>query len=184
MNNIELGKKIREIRISKKMTQSDVAGSFITRNMLSLIENGTATPSIRTLEYIAGVLEIPVEVLVSGYSVTDMSADYSAADKAFLANAAECIGVLTKAKSCYLAGLYNETIELLLPASAEDSPIYDEACSMLARSYYALADTAFKEGNYEQSTEYANKSVIFADDGIYASDELMMKAYKMLKTVQ
>lgn len=55
MDSIELGKRIREARLSKKMTQSEVVGTFITRNMLSQIESGTATPSFKTLEYLSGV---------------------------------------------------------------------------------------------------------------------------------
>ena len=50
MNAAELGRRIKEARIAKKMTQSQVVGTFITRNMLSQIENGNALPSITTLE--------------------------------------------------------------------------------------------------------------------------------------
>ena len=65
MNNTLLGKKLKEARLAKKMTQSDVVGGYITRNMLSQIESGCACPSIRTLEYLSGVLEIPMSELVS-----------------------------------------------------------------------------------------------------------------------
>ena len=65
MNNIELGKRLKEARLSKKMTQSDVVGTFITRNMLSQIESGAASPSLRTLEYLANTLELPIHYLVS-----------------------------------------------------------------------------------------------------------------------
>ncbi|MCL2076961.1 MAG: helix-turn-helix domain-containing protein [Oscillospiraceae bacterium] len=65
MNNTLLGKKIKEARLAKKMTQSDVVGGYITRNMLSQIESGAAFPSIRTLEYLSGVLEVPMSELVS-----------------------------------------------------------------------------------------------------------------------
>ena len=59
MNTKELGHRIKEARIAKKMTQSQVVGDFITRNMLSQIENGTALPSVKTLKYLADVLNIP-----------------------------------------------------------------------------------------------------------------------------
>jgi len=65
MNGIVLGKKLKEARLAKKMTQSDVVGGYITRNMLSQIESGAAFPSIRTLEYLSGVLEIPVSELMA-----------------------------------------------------------------------------------------------------------------------
>ena len=68
MDGIVLGRKLKEARLAKKMTQSDVVGGFITRNMLSQIESGAAFPSIRTLEYLSGVLEIPMAELVTNES--------------------------------------------------------------------------------------------------------------------
>jgi len=65
MNGTILGKKLKEARLAKKMTQSDVVGNYITRNMLSQIESGAAFPSIRTLEYLSGVLEVPMSDLLA-----------------------------------------------------------------------------------------------------------------------
>jgi transcriptional regulator with XRE-family HTH domain len=65
MNCEVLGKKLKEARLAKKMTQSDVVGNYITRNMLSQIESGAAFPSIRTLEYLSGVLEVPMAELLA-----------------------------------------------------------------------------------------------------------------------
>lgn len=56
----KLGQKIREIRLSKGITQRELAGEKITRNMLSLIESGTASPSISTLSYLASRLQTPI----------------------------------------------------------------------------------------------------------------------------
>ena len=41
----------------KKLTQTELAGSEMTKSMLSQIENGKATPSMKTLQYIAEKLE-------------------------------------------------------------------------------------------------------------------------------
>lgn len=64
MNNMTLGKKIHLLRIDRKMTQQDLVGDFITRNMLSQIENDVATPSMKTLQYLAEKLEVPISYLV------------------------------------------------------------------------------------------------------------------------
>ena len=64
MTAAELGKKIKEARLAKKMTQAEVVGDFITRNMLSQIESGTAMPSVKTLSYLAGVLGLSTEQLL------------------------------------------------------------------------------------------------------------------------
>ena len=62
---MNLGEKIRAARIEKNMTQSDVASDKITRNMLSAIESGKATPSLDTLMYISAKLELPIHYLLS-----------------------------------------------------------------------------------------------------------------------
>lgn len=59
-----LGQKVKEARIHQKLTQKELAGDFITRNMLSQIENDIATPSIKTMEYLAGVLGKPVSYFI------------------------------------------------------------------------------------------------------------------------
>ena len=64
MEKNTLGKRIKEARLAKKMTQSEVVGDFITRNMLSQIESGSATPSVKTLEYLCKVLEIEPNALL------------------------------------------------------------------------------------------------------------------------
>lgn len=51
-----LGEKIKALR-KEKLTQTELAGSELTKSMLSQIENGKATPSMKTLQYIAEKLE-------------------------------------------------------------------------------------------------------------------------------
>ncbi|HDR4603561.1 MULTISPECIES: helix-turn-helix domain-containing protein [Bacillus] len=48
-----LGEKIKALRKEKKLTQTELVGSELTKSMLSQIENGKATPSMKTLQYIA-----------------------------------------------------------------------------------------------------------------------------------
>ena len=51
-----LGEKLKHY-VKKKLTQTELAGSELTKSMLSQIENGKATPSMKTLQYIAEKLE-------------------------------------------------------------------------------------------------------------------------------
>ena len=50
---MQIGEKIKKLRTAKLMTQSELVGGEITRNMLSRIENGAAQPSMATVKYIA-----------------------------------------------------------------------------------------------------------------------------------
>ncbi|MBG0968527.1 helix-turn-helix transcriptional regulator [Bacillus sp. SRB3LM] len=59
-----LGEKIKALRKEKKLTQTALAGSELTKSMLSQIENGKATPSMKTLQYIAEKLECEMSFLL------------------------------------------------------------------------------------------------------------------------
>ncbi len=62
---MNIGEKIKNLRTSKLMTQKELAGTEITRNMLSSIENGSATPSLATLKYLADRLGVSAGYLIS-----------------------------------------------------------------------------------------------------------------------
>ena len=62
---MNIGSKIKKIRIEKLMTQSELAGNVITRNMLSQIENGVAQPSLGTILHISQKLGVPAGYLLS-----------------------------------------------------------------------------------------------------------------------
>lgn len=55
---MEIGEKIKRLRSAKLMTQAELAGGEITRNMLSRIENGAAMPSLGTVMHIAAKLNV------------------------------------------------------------------------------------------------------------------------------
>lgn len=53
---MELGEKLRRARLEAGLSQRQLCGEEITRNMLSLIENGSAKPSMKTLQYLSARL--------------------------------------------------------------------------------------------------------------------------------
>ena len=61
---MELGEKIRQARLEAGLSQRQLCGEEITRNMLSLIENGAARPSMKTLGYLAKQLGKPLSWFV------------------------------------------------------------------------------------------------------------------------
>ena len=46
---MELGEKLRQARVNAGLSQRQLCGEEITRNMLSQIEHGTSTPALSTL---------------------------------------------------------------------------------------------------------------------------------------
>ena len=167
MNAAELGLRIKEARIAKKMTQSQVVGNFITRNMLSQIENGIAMPSISTLEYLAEVLSLP--------ELLDLSdpAGESAEETAHVFDVASAI---TTAKQAAKAGKWKVVIDMeeIYPEELED-----EFQALLAKAFLALAKSE-PTGSAVTST-YLSKSIHYAGLGLYANATVKAEAVLLLQ---
>ena len=67
-----LGEKIRNARLDLGLSQRQLCGATITRNMLSQIDSGKAKPSMTTLQYLSAQLQKPVSFfLEEGVSAVD-----------------------------------------------------------------------------------------------------------------
>lgn len=155
MDTLELGRKIKEARLAKKMTQSEVVGTFITRNMLSQIENGIAAPSVKTLEYLAQVLEVPLSY--------------------FMPNEHEhSIEQLTAAKQAFAAGKYQKVLEY---TAQFETILDDEGAALNARAYLELAKA---EPDIQLALDYAKKAGDIAAVGIYANQAVQTEALLLL----
>ena len=67
---MELGQRLRQARLEAGLSQRQLCGDAITRNMLSLIENGSAQPSMDTLRYLAARLDRPMGYFLEEQAVT------------------------------------------------------------------------------------------------------------------
>ena len=67
---MELGEKLRTARLEAGLSQRQLCGEEITRNMLSQIESGKARPSMTTLQYLAARLDQPVSYFLDDDAVT------------------------------------------------------------------------------------------------------------------
>ena len=63
-----LGSQIRQLRRQHDLSVADLAGAAgISNGMLSKIENGGISPSLSTLQAIAGVLQVPLSSLFASF---------------------------------------------------------------------------------------------------------------------
>lgn len=67
---MDLGQKLRQARLAAGLSQRQLCGDEITRNMLSQIENGSACPSMDTLRYLARQLGKPISYFLEDEAVT------------------------------------------------------------------------------------------------------------------
>lgn len=105
---MELGEKIRSARLEAGLSQRQLCGEEITRNMLSLIEHGTARPSMKTLTLLAQRLGKPVSWFLEE-DAPDFSSLTASADALHQAEKA-----LTEGKDLYAAQLLEHVTAPLL----------------------------------------------------------------------
>lgn len=110
---MELGEKLKQARLEAGLSQRQLCGEEITRNMLSLIENGSAKPSMKTLQYLAGRL---------GKSVS-----YFLEETAVLSPNQE---VMTAVRQLYDSGNFAEADQALETYRFPD-PVYDREQGLL-----------------------------------------------------
>ena len=103
---MELGEKLKQARLESGLSQRQLCGDTITRNMLSLIENGAARPSMDTLTVLAARLGKPVESCIF---VDDNIGAISTAKQAGMlavgvydASSADCVAEMTAAADIYI----------------------------------------------------------------------------------
>ena len=127
-----LGEKIRTARLEAGLSQRQLCGEEITRNMLSLIENGSAMPSMKTLGYLAGRLDKPL-----GWFL-----DETAEEEASLGKAWE---LLNRAEEAIAAGRDRYGRELLEKAEAGVPEVLRRKLLLLGRLPDAPLDRICRE---------------------------------------
>lgn len=151
---MKIGEKIRELRVSKLMTQADLAGEQITRNMLSRIENGAANPSLATILYIASRLNVPAGFLLAE------EGDEVVYHK---------MSNLSNIKRAYSAGDWRGCRSLCLSGCPEPD---DEICLLLANCDAAIAEDEFWNGRLHASCRFFDEALMYAEKTIYPTTSL------------
>lgn len=154
---MKLGEKIRLARQNIGMTQAQLAGDFITRNMLSQIENGLAMPSLQTALYIADRLGVDAGIL---FSETDDKSIYFLTRK------------LPAMKEAYGKGDYDKCIELCV----QEDELCDEAVLLLAECYIKKAYASYKEGRLRTALKTSESAMKYAGKCVYSTDSVKLKA--------
>ena len=151
---MNIGERIRELRISKLMTQADLAGDHITRNMLSCIENGSANPSLSTIIYIAGRLGVP-----AGFLLAEQGDEMAYRKMSNLSNI----------KKAYTTGDVQSCRSLCLSGCPEPD---DEISLLLANCDTEIAVEEFWSGRLRSSCRFFDEALGYAERTIYATDAI------------
>lgn len=114
---MDIGQRLKQARLDLGLTQRQLCGDVITRNMLSQIENGSARPSMDTLRYLALQLGKPM-----GYFLGEDAVDSNQE----VERLQEVLSLLTQAEQALQAEKTIYARELLEKARAagENTPYY------------------------------------------------------------
>ncbi|HEX2504810.1 MAG TPA: helix-turn-helix transcriptional regulator, partial [Gaiellaceae bacterium] len=93
-----LGDRVRQLRINRGLTQTDLAGDRFSKEYLSQIERGKTRPTPETVEWLASRLGVDRSFLETGVSTSDR-------DRAE--------GVVSRAEAAIEAHEYAEAVQML-----------------------------------------------------------------------
>lgn len=126
---MELGEKLRQARLQAGLSQRQLCGQEITRNMLSQIEHGVCMPSVPTLCYLARKLELPVSYFLEEETAVSTNS-----------------GCMEAAWAAFQAGDAAKAVELLNQYRGPD-PVYDREYTILkALALLHLAELSLDAG--------------------------------------
>lgn len=152
---MELGQKLKQARLELGLSQRQLCGDVITRNMLSLIENGAASPSMDTLRYLASRLGKPM-----GYFLGEE------------ALASPNQAVMDRARSAFDREDYDQVLKELGQYQRPD-PIFDREEALLQfLSLLNLAEAAISRGKRPYVLELLDRAKAAGEQTPYCTKEL------------
>lgn len=151
-----MGERIRLARIEAGLSQRQLAGDTMTRNMLSQLENGTANPSVATLRYLSEKLCKPISFFLGE-------------DAPKIPEAEE----MARAREAFAAGEYKRCLELVEKLAAEEFRPERELLEALAAM--ELARQAIGEKRLPYANALLQRSRKAGEGNPYFGEELRRK---------
>lgn len=152
---MDLGQKLKQERIKLGLSQRQLCGDVITRNMLSLIENGAASPSMDTLRYLSGRLGKPVSYFLDEEAMTSPNQS-----------------VMEQARLAFDRGEYSLVMQKLEHYNRPDPTFDREEALLRALSLLTLAEEAISRGKEPYALELLQKAAAAGEQTPYYTKEL------------
>lgn len=160
---MELGEKLRQARLEAGLSQRQLCGEEITRNMLSLIENGSAKPSMKTLQYLAARLGKSVSYFLEETAVLSPNQ-----------------AVMVSARQLFDTGNFTEAAQLLETYRSPDA-VYDREKEILwVLIRLELAKEALLHERFLYARELLTQTPV---ETAYLPEELNRKRLLLLGTL-
>lgn len=161
---MELGEKLYLARQEAGLSQRQLCGDTITRNMLSQIEHGTAKPSMKTLQYLAARLGKSVSYFLEETPVVSPNQS-----------------VMESARRLYDAGDFAEAA-LVLEGYREPDQVCDREKQILwVLTHLNLAEQAIYQGREPYAKELLKKAAVKTT---YCAEELERRRLLLLGRIR
>lgn len=154
---MELGQRIKSLRLELGLSQRQLCGDVITRNMLSQIENGAARPSMDTLSYLAGQLGKPVSYFLEEDTVTSPNQV-----------------AMEQVRSAYAKEEYDRGAEILQGYKAPDETFDWEKGLLQSLLSLARAEQAIKENRIPYAKHLLEEAVQDSPYGTLTEEKRML----------
>jgi transcriptional regulator with XRE-family HTH domain len=165
---MDFGEKLKQARLEAGLSQRQLCGDVITRNMLSQIESGKARPSMATLQYLAGKLGKPV-----GYFLEE--------DIVLSPN----IALMEQARNAYGNKHYAHVLQLLQDYQQPDALFDQEYGYLMALAALELAAMAMERGDAAQAVPLLEQlhrgSIYYREDMERRRKNLLLRGYEFLE---
>jgi len=148
-----LGERIKQARLEQGLSQRQLCGEEITRNMLSQIESGKARPSMQTLTYLAQALGKPVSFFLDEVVTPERAP------------------LLEEARGLYSRGAHRECITLLESPEAREAA-GEEGRLLLLMANLQMARKSLDEGRKFYARSLLEKMAATAENAFYYTPAL------------
>lgn len=140
---MSLGSKIRDLRIKKGLTQSDLGAGLVTPSMISQIESDKANPSYKVLEAIAVKLDQPLEYFLSDlHSQLEQVTAYKVAKALMASNEYDrAVEVLRSLTNNVIANMNSTEARIDLGKCLIELAQYEEAAECLHEAVKQATET-------------------------------------------
>lgn len=157
---MELGEKLRQARLEAGLSQRQLCGDEITRNMLSQIEHGTARPSMKTLQFLAQRLGKSISYFLEETAVVSPNQQ-----------------VIASARQLYDEGHCTEAIRVLETYQAPDAVFDREKGLLWVLLHLSLAEQALLENRERYAESLLEKADL---PTAYCREELQRRRLLLL----
>ena len=148
----QIGDRLKKRRTFLGMTQAELAGEFITRNMLSQIENGAALPSLPTVMHLADRLSVSPDYLLFRYGNGFPSVKAA---------------IMPHMHDLFAKGEYEECYAYWKKHTSETD---DEVALLLTYCALHMARKYVRSGNLDSALREINAANAFADATVYPTN--------------